>query len=577
MNSSYPLIYRQIEKSRLIEPSTLSSVYEELKERLSGLEELETNGPLVPAASEVSVESAAATENDETDFELGNPENGAMVSNLADYTADSTEESASREIIVIRQSPLLEELERMLPAELELRELLNHWQVTQILQSRTRFHLGPYRIVDSLGSGGYGHVFLARTELDPSNKGRLESGCKRTHDYAVKVLPGKEARSATIAKFRREVNINRELSHPNLVRLIEASEDGNVNYAVYEYMDGGDARQLDSRVLATDYRVAAYVVHETAKGLLYLHHKGVVHRDIKPGNILLSTTGEVKLADMGLAIPLPNGLSSIVLPDTFPATYAAEVFPDGRSGKRKIEGTSDYLSPDQILRPDEPSIFWDIYSLGCTFYFLVTGIVPFPSGDTQQKIHAHLKSDAPDPRMFNTQLPSELARLIAEMMDKSPGNRPDGASALLKRLKPFLASRREAADFFARIRSVSDLRTKPEAVTQVSLDDILDDPQQAAFRSPTAAAEPVTAQPSEPSAPPVLSTAAWPDDSSNAQAEDKSADPKNADLENADLENADPEYADRFLERLNTVLVWFVLLPLSLLGLVLFILFLLKP
>ena len=533
MNSSYPLIYHQIEKSRLVDPAQLESVYEELRERLSGIEERES-AETQTAASEVSVETAAHAETDETDFELGDPENGALISNLADYS----DESASREIFVIRQSPLCEELERMLPAELELRGLLNHWQVTQLFQSRTRFHLGPYRIVDSLGSGGYGHVFLARTELDPSNKGRLESGCKRTHDYAVKVLPGKEARSATVAKFQREININRDLSHSNLVRLIEASEDGNVHYAVYEYMDGGDARQLDSRILPTDYRIAAYVIHEAAKGLLYLHHKGVIHRDIKPGNILLSVSGDVKLADLGLAIPIPD--------DVQPPLSAAELLPDMRTGNRKIEGTSDYISPDQILRPDVPSISWDIYSLGCTFYFLVTGIVPFPAGDAQQKIHAHLKSDAPDPRMFNPQLPIELAKLIAEMMEKSPANRPAGADRILKRLKPFIASKREAGDFFTRIRAVSELRKKPAAVAQVSLDDILDDPQQAAFAPIESPVVPI------PPAPPVIQPSKT--------------------SESADTP-AEPEYADRFLERLNTVLVWCILLPLSIIGLVLFLLF----
>lgn len=536
MNLSYPLIYHQIQKSRLVEPQLLEAVYEELKERLSGMEEL-IAAETQTSVPDVTIETAPHSEIDETDFELGDPENGAMISNLTDYS----DESASREIFVIRQSPLCEELERMLPAELELRGLLNHWQVTQLLQSRTRFHLGPYRIVDSLGSGGYGHVFLARTELDPSNKGRLESGCKRTHDYAVKVLPGKEARSATVAKFQREINTNRDLSHPNLVRLIEASEDGNVHYAVYEYMDGGDARQLDSRILPTDYRIAAYVIYAAAKGLFYIHHNGVIHRDIKPGNILLSVSGDVKLADLGLAIPIPD--------DVLPALSSAELLPDVRAGNRKIEGTSDYISPDQILRPDAPSILWDIYSLGCTFYFLVTGIVPFPAGDTQQKIHAHLKSDAPDPRMFHPQLPAELAKLIIEMMDKSPANRPAGADQILKRLKPFIASRHEASEFFTRLRSVSDLRKKPAAVAQVSLDDILDDPQQAAFAPIEAPAPP---------APPIIQTAK----------DVLSVDPPDA--------PAEPEYADFFLERLNTVLVWFILLPLSVIGLILFLLYLWK-
>lgn len=520
MDSSYPHVYRQILKSQLIEPAVLESVYRELRDRIAGLEEAqgEPLGMVVAGAEETAA--------DETDFELGDPENAPLTSNLNDYA------EKSEEIQIVQQTPLQEELERILPAELELRGLLNHWQVTQILQSRTRFHLGRYRIVDSLGAGGYGHVFLARTDLDLSNRDARQSEEKRFTDVAIKVLPRKAAVPRAITKFRREVNTNSDLTHPNLVRFVESAEDGNVHYAVYEYMDGGDARQMDSRRIQTDFAVAARVVYETAKGLLYLHQKGWIHRDIKPGNILLSRRGEVKLGDLGLAIPIDR------------PPEESEISGAETDTRRKIEGTSDYLSPDQILRPTEPSTLWDIYSLGCTFYFLITGIVPFPSGNTTQKIHAHLKSDAPDPQMFNVQLPGEVSKLIREMMDKSPENRPSSADQIIRRLKPWIAKQEDISEFLRRLSTVETIQRQPQTIQEVSLDEILDEGQGAVF-SPVAER---SVLPPDDRSPARISAAA--DDSPKGQ-------------------NGEYNGQDVFLERLNTGLVWFVLFPLSLIGLAL--------
>lgn len=545
MKTSYPLIYQQVLKSRLIDPEQLRSVYDELRGRLVGLEELDmADAPEESDGSSVFPVSGGESEetlpDNETDFELGDP------SLMTSEAKRSDESIKSEENGVVPQSPLQEELERIFPAELELRGLLNHWQVSQLLLSRTRFYLGRYRIVDSLGAGGYGHVFLARTDLDPSNRGRLESGEKRFTDVAVKVLPLTGATPKAVRKFRREIGINSDLSHPNLVRFIESAVDGNVHYAVYEYMDGGDCRQFDGRTIQTDFRVASAIIRETAKGLLYLHSKGVVHRDVKPGNILLTRGGGVKLGDLGLAVSPRTPDLEIGDEPSNDAPKGKNPVPDGR---RKIEGTSDYLSPDQVLSTDTPSPTWDIYSLGCTFYYLVTGIVPFPSGNTAQKIHAHLKSDAPDPQMFNVHLPSEVAQLIREMMDKRAENRPR-ADALLRRLRPWVADKNELAEFLGRLANVQATVRVPERVIEVSLDDILDDENAFEGESTSNSTAESMLIPTERPTPPTATAARdW-----------------------ASVRLDGERSAERsFLENLNTILVWFVLLPLSLIGLALFL------
>ncbi|MBQ3387735.1 MAG: serine/threonine protein kinase [Thermoguttaceae bacterium] len=314
---------------------------------------------------------------------------------------------------------------------------LNRWQVSQLQQGRTRFRLGNYRIIDTLGSGGYGYVFLARTDSDTSNFNAADSNGKRPYDYAVKTLIRSEKHGQrAVERFRRESEINRLFVHPNLVRLREADEDGNVCYAVYEYMDGQSAFQLVTNQKRLSGRAASYIISETAKGLFHLHQYGFIHRDVKPGNILFTRGGEVKLGDLGLAAPMnAEKFRPLLGPNP-------DDFRDDNPNSARVAGTSDYLPPDQILSPNTPNVSWDIYSLGCTFFFLVAGFVPFPSGTSHQKLHAHLLSEAPDPKMYSPELPWEVARLISAMMDKNPENRPATAEEVFKALAPFAAGGR---------------------------------------------------------------------------------------------------------------------------------------
>ena len=248
--------------------------------------------------------------------------------------------------------------------------LLNAWQAKQLLDGRTKFTLGPYRIIDSIGQGGMGHVFKAEDPI-----------LKRV--VAIKVLPRDKSTPEAIANFTREIQALGSLNHPKLVRAVDAGKDGNVNFLVTEYVPGSDLRKLVRRSGPLSMEAAANIISQVAEGLQHAHQQGIVHRDVKPGNVLVTPEGDAKLSDLGLAGPM----------------YSSNADQDPRYGK--IVGTADYLSPDQSLSPWNPVPAWDIYSLGCTLYYAVTGKVPFPGGTTSDKARAHCSLKPLDPRRLN--------------------------------------------------------------------------------------------------------------------------------------------------------------------------------
>ena len=298
------------------------------------------------------------------------------------------------------------------PTDQELSEkivelgLLNAWQAKQLLDGRTKFTLGSYRIIDSLGQGGMGHVFKAEDPI-----------LKRV--VAIKVLPRDKSTPEAIANFTREIQALSSLNHPKLVRAVDAGNDGNVNFLVTEYVPGSDLRKLVRRNGPLSMEAAANIISQVAEGLHHAHQQGIVHRDVKPGNVLVTPEGDAKLSDLGLAGPM----------------YSSNADQDPRYGK--IVGTADYLSPDHILSPWNPVPAWDIYSLGCTLYYAVTGKVPFPGGTTSDKARAHCSLKPLDPRRLNHQLSDAFVDVVADMMAKDPAQRVPSALAVIDRLAPW--------------------------------------------------------------------------------------------------------------------------------------------
>lgn len=284
-------------------------------------------------------------------------------------------------------------------------DLLNPWQVEQLKQGRSKFTLGPYKIIDAVGRGGMGHVFKAEHEL----LGRIE---------AIKVLPRSRTSDETIAKFRHEIRTQAQLDHPNLVRVHYADSEGDTYFLVTEFVPGADLRKLIRRLGPLSYQAAALIGQQVAEGLEHAHRRGLVHRDIKPGNILVTPDAVTKVLDLGLAWYLE-----------------ADIHAAKQGDRLKIVGTADYLAPETISNPGCIVPVSDIYAMGCTLYYAVTGKVPFPGGNPAEKMQRHLHETPLMPDQLQPNLPQEFVQLIAEMMSKDPQRRPPSAAVVAERLK----------------------------------------------------------------------------------------------------------------------------------------------
>ncbi len=295
---------------------------------------------------------------------------------------------------VLSEGPLsAEEQDRLFAQKLLERKKLNAWQIDQLSEGRTKFTLGSYRILDSIGRGGMGHVFKGEHEL----LGRVE---------AIKVLPRRKTTPDAIAGFRHEIRAQARLDHPNLVRVTYADRDGDTYFFVTEYVEGIDLRRLIRRRGPLKESLAALVVSQAAEAIDYAHRRGLVHRDVKPGNLLLTLDGRVKVTDLGLAWFLDEGETSGTPHD-----------------ENKVVGTSDFLAPESIHSPDRIIPVSDVYGLGCTLYYALTGKVPFPGGSHIEKLRRHLRETPTDVRRLNPAISDTMSDLVASMMQKNPHHR----------------------------------------------------------------------------------------------------------------------------------------------------------
>ena len=249
--------------------------------------------------------------------------------------------------------------------------------------------IGSYDLIQPLGSGGMSSVFRAR---------HVDNGL----EVAIKVLPRTLAKNPTVLqRFLREAKSAESLEHPSIVAIYDRGLDQGRHYLVLEYVSGGD---LHDRVRANgpmEVNEAVEVVRAVAEALQYAAGRGVIHRDIKPANVLIGPDGQVKVADLGLALHAEDEDERVTREGT-------------------TVGTVDYMAPEQARDSRATSVRSDIYSLGCMFYFLLTGQPPFPGGDVAEKLNRHINAPPPDVCRTRPEVPEALSRVIRKMLAKKP-------------------------------------------------------------------------------------------------------------------------------------------------------------
>jgi serine/threonine protein kinase len=233
---------------------------------------------------------------------------------------------------------------------------------------------------------------------------------------AVKVLPRAKATPESEAAFRREVRILGRLDHENLVRAFDAGYDAMVYYLVTELVAGLDMRRHVRAFGPIGETEAASVFVQVAKALSFAHEQRLIHRDVKPGNIIVMDDGRAKLLDLGLA----------------GSSLEEEAIRLGR-----VVGTMDYIAPEQIRSPDDVGPPADVYALGCTLYFAITGRVPFPGGTRKEKMQRHLAEQPTPIRELAPQVSPAFCSVVEAMMAKSEGQRIGSAAEVIARLRPW--------------------------------------------------------------------------------------------------------------------------------------------
>ena len=280
---------------------------------------------------------------------------------------------------------------------------LTSYQARKVLSGATRgFFLGDYRILRSLGEGGMGKVYLAANQKD---------GLR----VAIKVLPPSKAADGgqALARFRREMELSRRVTHPNLARTIDVGHAGGAHFMVLEYVPGESLYQLVKHPRGGPLRVpdAARYFLKVLDGLEAAHNVGLIHRDIKPSNLMVTPEGDARVLDLGLA----RGIEDDERPLTRPNV---------------IIGTLDYASPEQLGNASRADRRSDLYSLGCTIYFAMAGQPPFEGGGVVNKIFKQ-RMDDPEPlERVARGVPAAFAAIVRKLMAKDPAERYQDCASL---------------------------------------------------------------------------------------------------------------------------------------------------
>jgi eukaryotic-like serine/threonine-protein kinase len=264
--------------------------------------------------------------------------------------------------------------------------------------------LGTFRLVESIGVGGMGAVFLAQDHaLDRS--------------VALKILPPEQSGDVEVVqRFYQEAKAAARLDHENIARVYTIGGDGSYHFIAFEYIEGTTLRLRVEQSGPISVAETINYTLQIAGALVHAAERGVVHRDIKPSNIIITPQGRAKLVDMGLARRFERGSD------------------DGLTQSGMTLGTFDYISPEQARDPRDVDVRSDLYSLGCTMFHMLTGRPPFPDGTVLQKLLQHQEDPAPDVRSMNPAVPADLAAILLKLMAKERDRRYQTPEQLVRDL-----------------------------------------------------------------------------------------------------------------------------------------------
>jgi serine/threonine protein kinase len=291
--------------------------------------------------------------------------------------------------------------------------VLTFFQAEQFMHGRwRRFTIGKYKVLEHIGSGGMGSVYLCEHKF-------------MRRRAAIKVLPAaKAADPSALERFYREARAVAALDHPNIVRAYDVDVEENLHYLVMEYVDGSSLIEIVKKVGPISHIRIAHYISQSALGLQHAHEAAnLVHRDIKPGNIIVDRNGAVKVLDLGLARFFKDEDDMLT-----------------KKFDENVLGTADYLAPEQVLDSHSVDIRADVYSLGATAYYCLTGLTPFGEGTVSQKLIWHQTRKPKSILSIRPDMPPSFVAVIEKMMAKNPADRYQTPADVAVALKPWTAS-----------------------------------------------------------------------------------------------------------------------------------------
>ncbi|MCE9608359.1 MAG: protein kinase [Planctomycetia bacterium] len=309
--------------------------------------------------------------------------------------------SADELTVVEKAHPELDKSDAQSLAKLLVQQgKLTKYQAAAIYQGKGKSLVyGDYLVLDRIGAGGMGQVFKVRHR-------------RMDRIVALKVMSQAAIKNAdSVRRFDREVRAAAKLTHPNIVHAYDAGVQDGAHYLVIEYVEGNDLSALLRQQQKFPVKQACGFIEQAAHGFAEAHSKGIVHRDVKPGNLLVNKAGVVKVLDMGLARFDDEGIGG--------AMKEGELTQSG-----SVMGTVEYMAPEQALDTRHADAKSDVYGLGCTLFRVVTGEPVYAGRTLVEKILAHREQPIPTIRKFRPDAPPALDLLVARMLAKSPTDRP---------------------------------------------------------------------------------------------------------------------------------------------------------